>query len=255
MKVMRKLGWSSSFSLSGFRRGAYSAERGTLKRELQRAWFVALMFVASPLAVAQDTNAPSRLSYESFKLITDRNIFNPNRTSRSPGIVRREARPEVRAESFALVGTMSYEKGLFAFFDGTSADYRKVLKRADAIAGYKVEDIAPNHVKLASGTNEIDLPVGMQMRREEEGGWVLTARTETISSSPAPTPVARTSSTAAVAGGNRPTDAIDGQPTIVVIDRQPDTLVTNAEPQTAAGGSENDILTKLRQRREQELNR
>ena len=82
---------------------------------------------------------------------------------------------------------MSYEKGLFAFFDGTSSEYRKVLKRTDTIAGYKVEDIAPNHVKLASGTNEFDLPVGMQMRREEEGDWLLTTRTETPSAGPSRT--------------------------------------------------------------------
>ncbi|MBI3849749.1 MAG: hypothetical protein HY298_05595 [Verrucomicrobia bacterium] len=245
MNVTRKLGWSPSFSLFG----------STLKRELQRAWLLALLLVAGPLATAQQTNAPARLNYESFKLITDRNIFNPNRTSRSPGIVRRETRPEVRAESFALVGTMSYEKGLFAFFDGTSSEYRKVLKRADTIAGYKVEDITPNHVRLASGTNEIDLPVGMQMRREEEGGWLLSARTETPAAAPSQTNVARPALPTATAGAGQPAVATAAEPTIVVIDGQSETIVTNAEPQTASGGSEDDILTKLRQRREQELNR
>ena len=29
-----------------------------------------------------------------------------------------------------LVGTMTYEKGTFAFFDGSSSEYRKALKRA-----------------------------------------------------------------------------------------------------------------------------
>ena len=62
---------------------------------------------------------------------------------------------------------MTYEKGTFAFFDGTSSEYKKALKLADAIAGYKVTNIAPNGVKLASGTNELDLSVGAQLRREE----------------------------------------------------------------------------------------
>ena len=31
-------------------------------------------------------------------------------------------------DSFSFVGTMSYAKGTFAFFDGTSPDFRKVLE-------------------------------------------------------------------------------------------------------------------------------
>ena len=52
-----------------------------------------------------------------------------------------------------LVGTMTYEKGTFAFFDGSSSEYRKALKRAGIIAGYKLTSIAANSVELASGTN------------------------------------------------------------------------------------------------------
>ena len=75
-----------------------------------------------------------------------------------------------------LVGTMTYEKGTFAFFDGTSSDYKKALKLTDTIAGYKVTTIAPNGVKLASGTNEVELSVGAQLRREEDGPWLLAGQ-------------------------------------------------------------------------------
>jgi hypothetical protein len=150
---------------------------------------------------------------------------------------------------------MSYEKGLFAFFDGTSSDYRKVLKTQDAIAGYKVMDIAPNQVKLASGTNEVTLPVGMQMRRKEEGGWTLSTRAEADSPRPIQSTAARTISPTTAPAGEPQTVASNTEPAIVVIDGQPENIATNVEPQTASGGSENDVLTRLRQRREQELNR
>src|SRR2546421_1583725 len=64
---------------------------------------------------AQPTNAPDRFDYSAFKLITERNIFNSHRSARYTA--PRESGPQARVDSFALVGTMSYEKGPFAFFD------------------------------------------------------------------------------------------------------------------------------------------
>ncbi len=69
---------------------------------------------------------------------------------------------------------MAYdEKGPLAFFEGTSSDYRKVLKPSAMIAGYKIVEVSPSSVKLAVGTNEFELPVGMQLRREDQGNWHL----------------------------------------------------------------------------------
>ena len=88
-------------------------------------------------------------------------------------------------DSLTLVGTMSYEKGTFAFFDGTSSEYKKALKLTDSIAGYKVTNIAPNGVKLASGTNELELSVGAQLRREENGPWRLSGQSGSYAATPA----------------------------------------------------------------------
>ena len=71
-------------------------------------------------------------------------------------------------DAFALVGTMSYQKGTFAFFDGTSPEYRKVLERDGAIAGYKVAEITPNAVKLEAANKRVEMKVGTQMRHEGE---------------------------------------------------------------------------------------
>jgi hypothetical protein len=137
-------------------------------------------------------------------------------------------RPPKTVDALTLVGTMSYEKGSFAFFDGTSAEYKKALKLTDAIAGYKVTNIAPDRVWLAAGTNELELHVGMQLRREEEGPWLLASQSTSYAAPPA-----STSTNTAAAASATATAAVTGS-------------------DTASGGSESDIIKKLMQRREKE---
>jgi hypothetical protein len=133
-------------------------------------------------SAAQNTNSGSGLSdYRNFEVIAKKNIFNPRR---SPEYVPTE-KPVVRTrtETLALVGVMNYGKGPLAFFDGTRSDYRKVLKPNENIAGFKVTAIAPSAVKLASSTNEIELQLGMQLSREQEGEWKLAMRPENLDTS------------------------------------------------------------------------
>ncbi len=119
---------------------------------------------------------PIRPDYANFQVILQRNIFDPNR---SPRRTSGPSAPTKVSDSFGLVGVMSYDKGTFAFFDGTSSDYRKALKLEDTIAGYKLTNIDPSSVKLQAGTNEVELRVGMQMRHEEDGHWTSTTQTQT----------------------------------------------------------------------------
>jgi hypothetical protein len=120
-------------------------------------------------------------------------------------------------DSLTLVGTMSYEKGSFAFFDGTSSEYKKALKLTDSIAGYRLTNIAPNAVKLATGTNEVELSVGAQLRREENGPWLLASQSTSYASTPASTSASGAASAT-----------------------------------TSGSGADSDILKKLMQRREKE---
>ena len=170
-----------------------------------------------PPPARPETNAPAKLDYSAFKIIAERNIFNPNRSSRS-GRSRAAQQRRPKADSFALVGTLSSEKGSFAFFDSTSSQYKKVLKRADTIAGYKVKEIALNHVKLESGGKEIELRVGNRMRKQEGGEWRLAGQTESSAST------------------NESTASADSTESI-------------SDEET------NDVLTKLMQQREEELNK
>ena len=173
----------------------------------------------NPLAATN--NGPVSLDYAAFKIVVDRNIFDPNRYPHRPGEVRVASKPR-SVDSLTLVGTMSYEKGTFAFFDGTSSDYKKALKLTDSIAGYKVTNIAANGVKLASGTNELELSVGAHLRREEDGPWLLAGQSRFYA---ATTPSASTNAA---------------------------TSTTTTGSDTASGGAESDILKRLMQKREKE---
>lgn len=176
---------------------------------------------------AQETNSPSRPAYPTFRLISERNIFDPNRSMRSARAGQTAAERQVSIESFALVGTfLSEERGSFAFFEGTRAEYRKVLKPADTIAGYTIADITPKNIKLEADGQVVELPVGMQMKRQDQGEWQVAARAETPASSSRPTP-----------SSEKPVP----------------TEKTDTGSDATAGGKENDVLKRLMRKREQEI--
>jgi hypothetical protein len=131
------------------------------------------------------TNAPSRFDFDSFKIIAQRNIFNPNRSARGSGNRNGDSPRPARTESFTLVGTIMYENGQFAFFDSPSSSYKKAIKAGDTIAGYKISEVTPKGVKLELNGKTLDLGVGQQMRRADEGEWSVSGNTltETASSS------------------------------------------------------------------------
>lgn len=153
--------------------------------------------------VAARTNAVSGSSFESFKIISDRNIFNQNR---SRGSSRRDAtrsKPAPVVHSLSLVGTMSFEKGTFAFFDGTRSEYRKPLKAGEMIAGYEIKEIQPNGVKIANETNQFELKVGQQLRREDDAEWQISnSREAVVTNVAAPTSGTENPSSSAGASGS-----------------------------------------------------
>jgi len=191
-------------------------------------------------AATQPTNAPARgLDFASFQIITNRNIFNPRRSARyTPPTERPASAPAAKVDYFALVGIMSYEKGPFAFFDGSAPEYRKVLKQDDTIAGFKIAEIAPAQVKLASPTNQIELAVGKQLRREEGGNWM-------VFDGPEPPAIARSERVTTSRRAPDPT----GAPDAAQANAQPPTGETNADSAAGTGSSDLDaILQRLAER-------
>ena len=222
---------------------------------------LAVVLAALPSS-AQPTNRAARPDFSAFKTIYERNIFNPSRSAKYSPELRSQTRRPKRVDSVALVGTMSYEEqGPLAFFDGGASQYRKVLKTSDSIVGYKITDIQPGCIKLAAGTNEFELRVGMELRREDQGKWQMAERAELPSER-----VERPTSTrfASPPSGPRPEPAAlppAGGPQVTAINAElpptfaeppPEPGPPNAGPEATPGGSDSDVLARLMERRRQQ---
>jgi hypothetical protein len=134
-----------------------------------------------PATTARAADTVGTRDFSEFRMVIDRNIFDPNRRPR----VTKAPPPKV-VDSFTLAGTLAYAKGEFAVFDGNGSEYHKVLEAGGSIAGYTLESIEGDRVKLASGTNVVELRVGMQMRRNDAGTWAPSAMTDNSLASYAP---------------------------------------------------------------------
>ena len=219
---------------------------------LRRTWLSALLASALLAVVfsapAQSTNGTD---FASFQIIGQRNIFDPNRV---PHVRSSGAAPRV-VDSFSFVGTMSYAKGNFAFFDGTSPDFRKVLETGGEIAGFKVTALAPKSVTLVSGTNETVLSVGAQMRRDDDGHWVAATEPASYSGNSHGTGSRRQGRRQGSSGqsnflaGSTAADNVQADDSNST-DSGTDTNAPDAS--APSGGGANDALTRLMQQRARE---
>jgi hypothetical protein len=228
---------------------------------------ILLISLAAPVAAMgiDATNgtgrASSRTDYVSFRILTERNIFDPRRSGRSVSRnERREPERQVRTERFALLGTMSYEKGRYAFFDGSASDFRKVAKPADSIAGFRITEVAPTCVKLEMTNGQIlELCVGMQMKKIEEGDWQLAGKADAAEGTSRPA-----SSSASLSSASGPESEEVLKRLQERREQEGGAVSTSAaverpqveEPKPAAApGESDDVLKRLLQKREQELNK
>ncbi len=126
--------------------------------------------------------------FKEFAIITQRNVFNANRSPASTAESASKPPRPPRIEAFALLGTMSSERGAVAFFDGTSAMYRKAAQRGDTLGSFTVGAIEHDRVTLKAGVQELRLPMRMQFRREDQGEWQLGELPDDFQPTTAPPP-------------------------------------------------------------------
>jgi hypothetical protein len=184
-----------------------------------RAALAAGFLLAGFFSGAEPADHSATTDFSSFQIIAQRNIFDPDRY---PRMSRAPHRTHAGAPAFSLAGTMSYRKGMFAFFDGTSSDYRKALQEGGTIAGYTVAKITLAGVELQASGKQIEMKVGQQMQQEGEGVWQLSAQ------------------------GELPATEVEGEDSTSAGDE-------TSAPGAASSSAPNDVLKKLMQQREQEL--
>ena len=131
----------------------------------------------APKAAPAAAPAPSpAASFDAFKNVPDRNIFNSRRfagrtteTAAPPPTTRRD--PVI--ETFSLLGTLDYPKGSVAFFEGSSASHRKAVAVGETIGDCKITSVEANLVRLVSADKPLELKVGYMLRREDQGEWKM----------------------------------------------------------------------------------
>jgi len=172
-----------------------------------------------------ESRQPSGPQFDSFRLISDRNIFNANRRRGRTDATTETARPVVQDERVYLVGAWIHDvvtsRVAVAFFEGTKSDYNTSRKAGESIAGYRVAEIRTDGVKLEQTGGPIELPVGGGLSRQGEGKWqvVLVSEPPTLSvgrretdsrlrSSAGPTAASTGASTATVSGGGAADEAL-----------------------------------------------
>jgi hypothetical protein len=149
---------------------------------------------------------------------------------------------------------MMYDEVAYAFFDGSESKFRTVLNPSNSIAGFQLAGITPTSVKLSHGTNVVDLRVGMQMRRQEGGDWKIASGTS--------------SSGGSGSGGDRGfagrssfggTPSLGGGPSSFGSgDSSSASSGSSASASSAPSGSDasaDEVLKRLMQKREQEMNK
>lgn len=109
-------------------------------------------------------------SLASFKLIQERNIFDPER--RRPREIRRERPVEPpREESFTLLGTMSYGERILAFFEGTQRDWSGAVELGKEVAGHTLKEVGFDNVLLELKGEILALQVGAGRSKRGDADW------------------------------------------------------------------------------------
>jgi hypothetical protein len=149
----------------------------------------------SAFAQTNGNQTPGPTDYAQFsRFVAARNIFDPNRqphytSSRPRTRTTRMHSPSTPA--FTFVGTMSYEKGLFAFFSGNSDELKQVLPVGQKIAGYTVTQVSPGRVTLAAADKKENLQLRIgDVMRQENGKWELSGSGEVPAGDSTSTPEA-----------------------------------------------------------------
>jgi len=150
---------------------------------------------------------PAANSLEAFRVLVEKNIFNPNRVGRTRDAV---AEKPLRIDEISLVGTMEYHGGIVAFFESPDSAYRKSVRTGEKIGDFSVRQIGADTVELSRDDQPLTLKVAQQLRRVEGGDWkVITLVATPPRSGPggAAGSADDTRATAAAAAAEIPADA------------------------------------------------
>ena len=182
-------------------------------------------FLAALLLLAGAQAVEKAPGFDTFRLMRTRNMFDPGRRparTDTASAARTVAAPQSRNSTLSLTGTMVTEGKTLAFFNGTRSDYAKVLAVGGAVADCKITAIHPTQVEIERGGKASVLAVGQQLVIEG-------------APSDAPPPEPAPATAAEPAPGAAPGDP--------------------AAPAPAVSNDKSEVLRRMMERREKEMNK
>ena len=180
-----------------------------------------IVFVIPLWGNAQSGRTRNSQSFDDFKILYERNIFDQNRrpvSDRDRNVVR-ERRPS-SVERIHLRGVMINEDESIAFFEGARAELSGTITRGGTIAGFTISGINTDRVTLEKSGRRLELPVGSNLMKQSEGEWEVSSSAGTQDTTP---------------------------PT-----RGDDKVATGGSAEDSNGDDSNDILKRMMERRRRE---
>jgi hypothetical protein len=169
-----------------------------------------ILLAGSVCTFAQSNGVPGPDEYARFShFITDRNIFDPSRQPHnydSSHVFRpNRVRTPRGTPAVQFVGTMSYEKGLFAFFSGNSMDLSQILRVGDKLQNYTITDITATNVMMESADKkeQLELEIGDGLRQESDK-WIFSKAGELPAEASPTAPSSSPSSSGGDSSGSTP---------------------------------------------------
>jgi hypothetical protein len=129
-------------------------------------------------APSTDTNSAPSAELDPFRLIGRNNIFDQTRRY-TDGIIR--PIPVVhKVETLTSCGAAVFDGTPSAWFDGAGVSSSKPYNLGDSVSDFKLANITPNTVTLTnSSSNSFVLPTdrSSSLKREDNGPWTLSGYT------------------------------------------------------------------------------
>lgn len=199
-------------------------------------WIQNPTLAATDAADAEKTTPANGSSFEAFRILTDRNIFDSGRGLREPETTGPVAptTSTTRIERILLIGALINRADDFnetvAFFEGASAGQNATVRPGGSIAGYRVVRIRTDGVTLEKAGQSFDLRMGSGLTRQNDGEWQVAVESGIGNALPR----------YEMAGGSR-------------ADQKPTARVAAGLSESQSGArSERDVLATLKDRRQQE---
>jgi len=137
-------------------------------------------------------------SFEDYKIIIERNIFDGNRNAPVKKLPVSKPTPVIPPppvlEHITLVGAMIQTNNKtsltqeIAFFSGSKPEYSVALKKGMKIAGFEIINITTSNIILDKKGYQINLPVGKSVTGNKEVEWKPTDSSVSVVGSTKETP-------------------------------------------------------------------